>query len=575
MSLLDSIRNLGRLVGERVSGAGDFFHPPARRVWLIAALHLAAVVIMVNSEDELFDRIAFALVWIILNCFWLTLLRRAAIAALLSLTMIVALIMLSRLKHEIVFMTVNFFDVLIIDSDSFTFLLTMFPNLGKAILAGCLAAIPILIWTWRHDPLRARPWRAALLGTLCFAVLVAMAATNRDESWHVFRASNYVSKFARSGVETASDLWHQGWFDAEAADGDRMAAAPKLQCQPAVRPPHIVLVHDESSFDIRAIDGIKVPPGYGDHFRSFDGKERQFTVESNGGSSWFAEYNVLTGLSSRSFGRFAYFLTRLAANHVSRGLPRALQNCDYRTFSLYPSHGAFMSARQFHKTTGIEYFFDAKELGTNRTERDSFYFEAAAKLIAQERVHSPMFVYVYLAANHYPWTGRWRPDLMPEWQDLGNPPKVDEYLRRQAMSASDYAGFLARLKKEFPGEPFLIVRYGDHQPELAAELIEPGADEETIGKRMESFDPRYFTTYYAIDTINYSPPGKALLPPTLDAAYLPLVVQELAGLPLDTSFIEQKKIFERCEGVFYACRNGAEARRFNRLLINTGLIKGL
>jgi phosphoglycerol transferase MdoB-like AlkP superfamily enzyme len=575
MSLSDFSRYLSRFPGARAFRAGDYFHPPARRVWLVATLHLAALALMVWTEDEWIGWAAFILVWTFLNCFWTTVLRRQAIAALLSLVMILILISLSRLKHEVVYTTVNFFDVLIIDSDTFAFLLTMFPNLGKAILAGCAASIPVLIWAWRHDPLRARRWQAALIGTACFGSLVALASVNPDESWHVFRSGAYVSKFARSGVETVSDLWHQGWFEAEAGVVDRIAATPTPSCLPATRPPHIILVHDESSFDIRMVGEIKTPPNYGEHFRSFDGQARRLLVESNGGSSWFAEYNVLTGLSSRSFGRFAYFLTRLAAGHVVRGLPRALQHCDYRTFSLYPSHGAFMSARQFHKTTGIEYFFDAKQLGTNRIEPDSFYFDAAAKLMENEHRHAPMFVYVYLAANHYPWEGRWRPDLMPEWKDLGNRPKVDEYLRRQAMSAQDYAAFLARLKRASPKESFLIVRYGDHQPELAAELIEPGLPEASMGKRMESLDPRYFTTYYAVDTINYTPPASAPLPPTLDAPYLPLVIQELAGLPLDASFAEQKKIFARCEGVFYACRGGAEARRFNRLLIDAGLIKGL
>ncbi|MGZ5804455.1 MAG: sulfatase-like hydrolase/transferase [Xanthobacteraceae bacterium] len=554
---------------------GDFFQPPARRVLLLAVIHVTAAAIMVYTEDDWFDRLSFALVWVILNCFWVTLLRRYTISALLSLTMILILVELSRLKHGIVFMTINFFDVLIIDADSFAFLLNMFPNLGNAILVGCLLALPVVVWAWRHDPFRARRRHAALVGGACFGVLVWLAAFNPDEAWHVFRASNYVSKFARSGVETVADLWHQGWFDAEAAVAGRIAATQTRECHLETRPPNIILVHDESSFDIRAIDGVKVPPGYGQHFHSFDGQKRQFLVESNGGSSWFAEYNVLTGLSSRSFGRFAFFLTRVAAGHVNRGLPHALQQCDYRTFSLYPAHGAFMSARQFHKTTGIEYFFDAKELGTNKTEPDAFYFDAAAKLIADQRVHSPMFLYVYLAANHYPWTDRFRPDLMPEWKDLGNEPRIDEYLRRQEMSAHDYAAFLARLKKEFPQESFLIVRYGDHQPEVTAEMIEPGIDERTMAKRMESYDSRYFTTYYAIDTINYTPPQTAILPQILDAPYLPLMIQELAGLPLDASFVEQKKIFERCEGIFYGCRNGAEARRFNRLLIDAGLIKGL
>jgi hypothetical protein len=31
-----------------------------------------------------------------------------------------------------------------------------------------------------------------------------------------------------------------------------------------------------------------------------------------------------------------------------------------------------------------------------------------------------MFIFVYLAANHFPWDYRYRPDLMPRWQDPGN-----------------------------------------------------------------------------------------------------------------------------------------------------------
>ena len=56
---------------------------------------------------------------------------------------------------------------------------------------------------------------------------------------------------------------------------------------------------------------------------------------------------------------------------------------------------------------------------------------------------------------------------MPQWQDLENQPLVDEYLRRQTMSAQDYAAFLADLKQKFPGESFLLVRYGDHQPDFS------------------------------------------------------------------------------------------------------------
>ncbi len=53
------------------------------------------------------------------------------------------------------------------------------------------------------------------------------------------------------------------------------------------------------------------------------------------------------------------------------------------------------------------------------------------------------------------------------------------------------------------------------------------------------------------------------------------MIQEAAGIPLDPSFEEQKAIMLRCDGAFYSCKDGAEARRFNRLLIDAGIIKGL
>jgi hypothetical protein len=164
---------------------------------------------------------------------------------------------------------------------------------------------------------------------------------------------------------------------------------------------------------------------------------------------------------------------------------------------------------------------------------------------------------------------------MPQWQDLQNPPLVDEYLRRQAMSAQDYNDFVAALKQKFPGEPFLLVRYGDHQPDFSTRLLEPGLDRAAVAQRVMKFDPKYYTTYYAIDAINFKPADTSSAADTLDGPYLPLVILEAAGLPLDPSFVEQKNILRRCNGIFYACNGGAEARRFNRLLIDAGLIKQL
>jgi len=541
----------------------------------VAMPHIAALGILLQTETDFSSRLVFLLCWGALNFSWIAVLRRPALSGALSLTMVVVLVLLSRLKHDIVQMTVNFVDLMMIDRDSIAFLFTIFPNLRWSAVISALLILPLMVALWRLDPFRIRRLPAAAIALGCAAGVAGFSLMWPQEDWRGYYADNFVSKFARSGVIAMSDFANGGFMDSDAATLERLKLPLEEACHPAGRRPHIIMIHDESSYDIRSASQIKVPAGYGRHFVSGDGKARKFLAESNGGSSWLTEYNVLTGLSSRSFGRFSYFVTRIASGRVERGLPLALRRCGYSTVSLYPAYGAFMSARNFQTTTGIQKFYDARDLGAKGLEPDGFFYDNAVRLLSQEKQGTPVFMYVYLGANHFPWVSTFRPEQTPAWRSLGNEPKVDEYLRRQTMSAQDYNAFVAKLKKQFPAESFLIVRYGDHQPEFSSLIIEPNLTEGDIARRLMVYDPRYYATYYAIDSVNFKPVGSPTAMETIDAAYLPLVIQDAAGIPLDPSFEEQKKIMLRCKGLFYSCKDGAEARRFNRLLIDAGFIKNL
>ena len=511
-----------------------------------------------------------------MNFIWLAILRRPLLSAVLSLIMIVALIALSQFKFDILWTGLSFFDFLIVDHDTVSYLMAIIPHLRLAALAGVFVAVPVLFAIWRFDPFRIRRRVAALGAAACLAGVGALSAAVPQEIWESFQGVNHTSNFFRSGVTEISELVTHGLFAADTEAAPRLNLAAGQTCRPAQKPPHIIMLLDESSFDITAAPGIKVPPNYRSHFRSFDGAARSLLVEGSGGPTWYTEYNVLTGLSVRSFGRFQFYVTRIAAGRVERGLPRALARCGYKTLTLFPSSGAFLNARRFQETTGIERFIDQNEMGApDEQQPDSFYLDQALRTIDREKGSAPLFMFAYVTANHFPWTLAYRPDLTSDWRGLGNEPSVDEYLRRQSMSARDYRDFLAHLEQEFPGESFLIVRFGDHQPALSARIIDPAADSAAIAARFAAYDPRYFTTYYAIDTVNFAPVELSSALPRLDAAYLPLVIQEAAGLPLDASFAEQKKILVRCRGLFYTCGEGREARRFNRLLIDAGLIKQL
>ena len=149
---------------------------------------------------------------------------------------------------------------------------------------------------WRVDPFRV-PRPAALAGgaRVRLLVITGLSLALPEEPWEQFQGVNHVSTFVRSGVTTAYELPPRAGSTSTALTSDRLGAAADETCHLSGKPPNIIMVLDEASFDARAVPGIKLPPGYGAHFRSFDGKTRSLLVEGSGGPTWYTEYNVLTG----------------------------------------------------------------------------------------------------------------------------------------------------------------------------------------------------------------------------------------------------------------------------------------
>src|SRR5581483_10132288 len=278
------------------------------RLLAVTAPQLAALVLMFQTETDFGSRLCFLLCWGVLNFLWIALLRRPALSGALSLTMVVVLVLLSRFKHDVAQMTVNFVDVMVVDRDTVAFLFTIFPNLRWSVIGAGLVTIPLMYALWWLDPFRIRRLPALACSLASLAALTGFALAYPDEAWRGYYDDGYLSKFARSGVTAVYDVMQYSFLEANGETGERLKLPLVDSCHPAGRRPNIIMIHDESSFDIRAANGVKVPAGYGSHFKSFDGKARSFLAESNGGPSWYTEYNVLAGLSSRSFGRFAYFI---------------------------------------------------------------------------------------------------------------------------------------------------------------------------------------------------------------------------------------------------------------------------
>src|SRR5271155_4636748 len=121
------------------------------RLALIAVPHIIALAIMLATEARPVEIAAFLLAWGILNFFWLALTRRPAVAGALSLVLMTVLVLLSGLKYHVLMMTANFVDLMIIDTDTVSFLFTIFPALRWIVALCLLVLIPIVVVTWRLD----------------------------------------------------------------------------------------------------------------------------------------------------------------------------------------------------------------------------------------------------------------------------------------------------------------------------------------------------------------------------------------------------------------------------------------
>ena len=100
---------------------------------LVVAPQLAALLVLILTEVDTISRTAFLLSWMALNLALIALTRRPAISGALALGMLTVLILLSRLKYDVVQMTVNFIDVMMIDRASAAYLFTIFPTLWQPV----------------------------------------------------------------------------------------------------------------------------------------------------------------------------------------------------------------------------------------------------------------------------------------------------------------------------------------------------------------------------------------------------------------------------------------------------------
>jgi hypothetical protein len=173
-------------------------------------------------------------------------------------------------------------------------------------------------------------------------------------------------------------------------------------------------------------------------------------------------------------------------------------------------------------------------------------------------------------ATHSPYDFTYMPEVDVPGGGPGTDPEMNEYLRRLAMAKIDYDELRHELARRFPTERFLIVHYGDHHPIATRTLLgfSTKLEAEDVSLPLDSLG---FTTYYAVDGVNYRPPPQPEID-TLDVPFLPVVILNAARLPLSDAFRERERLLAACKGRYFTCAPRDAILAFHRRLIDSGLI---
>ena len=181
----------------------------------LAAIHLGAIYLLINTEQDHAGRVAFVLFWCLLNSFWLALFRRPGPAAVVSFAMLLVLIMLSRFKFDALFLTATFTDVMIIDPDTAAYLWAIFPNMGLQLATIGTVALTLVVLLWNVGPFRPRRLMAVFGLVLFAALLTALSFAVPLDREDEHRNRDYVSKFARSAAITLVDFLTRGFLKSD------------------------------------------------------------------------------------------------------------------------------------------------------------------------------------------------------------------------------------------------------------------------------------------------------------------------------------------------------------------------
>jgi phosphoglycerol transferase MdoB-like AlkP superfamily enzyme len=496
--------------------------------------------------------------------------RRLMFASAATLVLVAGILLVSRTKMSAMNLALHSYDAFFyLNAPTLRFLWESYPAYLVSAAAFVLCAALVLAVCWRFD----RSECPRILAIAACLVMAAVAAW--IETWPSGLAFEFtdarnanVSSYYLTWPATAEAITRGQPLEA-AASTALPPFAPLSGCALPTAPPHILLIHQESLVQPSLFPQLDYDRVLDRFFLSDDGELHPLRVETYGGVSWVTDFSLMAGISSRFFGSLRTFVQVFTTGKLTETLPQSLKNCGYRNMLFFPFDAHFLSHDKFYKSIGFDEVFDRRAQGiTTIHERDRVYFENALFAIDRHLRASgaPFFVYVQTMTAHGPYSFKYLPGEDVAGGGPGTPSAMSEYLRRAAIVQRDGEWLIEQLKRRFPTQRILIIRFGDHHPTATSELLPSEAKDE------RSTTSSRFTTFYAIKGHNLVVPR---LPSydAIDVSYLGNIILEAAGLPLSEAQTHRRALMQACAGKYFSCERRDEILAFHRRLIQSDLIR--
>jgi hypothetical protein len=520
--------------------------------------------------------------FILLSAVGFAVTARRRFATLFAMTLFLWVYVAAAAKFALVAMKLHVYDVIFygFSTAPVEFFFSAYRERAYALTALSVAVVVALTLVWRAERpsiLLARHRVIGLVGGGAMAVASVAPLTARNADF--FNEDHYsFSSFLSSFGDLPQLLRFNGIIEQGPGPEPTTTVAAPIDCRPTSTPPDIVLFLNESAMPPGVYDKLVYPDELKPLFQSADGRIHPLRVETFGGGTWLTDFSVLTGLSTRSFGNLRNFAANFMNGRLHHSLPQYLRACGYETSLIYPASAGFAGVGRFYEAIGFERVIDTSvHHASDQRQRDAFYLGEVAKIIEAKTdgPRKPRFVVVSSMSTHSPWDFRFAPEAVREGETTrwNEDPEFDEYLWRLTLAKRDRDAFRAELAARVPSRKILYVDYGDHQPALAKVPLDNALAIADEGRSWQ-LDPtsKAFETYFAVKAQGFEPRWPDSYLPMLEAAHLPTIIAQAAGLPLDAVYKRRARLLEVCKGLYATCPDRAAVLNFQRWLVSTGYL---